>query len=69
MFTFTHALRHSDTGLFYTGEAGETWVASPSLDHPPFTFTLIGAEKKANSLYNSGHFFDIVPTDSISWGK
>ena len=48
-------LRSASTGLYYTGEAGENWVAKPSLDHPPFGFTCEGACRKA-AIFNNGGF-------------
>ncbi len=54
---FPYALVHVDTGLIYTGESGPNWIAKPSLDHPPYTYTALGASRKIDRLYDLGHFF------------
>ena len=54
---FPYALVHVDTGLIYTGESGPHWIAKPSLDHPPFTYTALGASRKLHMFLNMGHNF------------
>ena len=52
MMEFNYALQHTETGLLYTGETGDHWIAKPSLDHPPFTYTALGASRKAATFQN-----------------
>ena len=52
---FNYALHSVSTGKFYTGEAGENWVAFESLDHTPFRYTMDGAYRKA-AVLNNGPF-------------
>ena len=67
MFNFTHALRHTETGGYYTGEAGDHWVAPPSLNHPPYTYTEKGAESKLATFQSMGFNFTIVRCDLIRY--